>query len=620
MNKKEERSFISKLDILSGTPRLFISGYKSYSTIVGLMTTILILLIGISYAIYAIYVFIFDREMTVVKLRDNFITTNLNVPTKDFLFAFNVFNVSFNVEYFSSQELNLLSKKDVIKEPINSSYIVKIFYENPETKNIINVNYLETEYCEIGKNINQDIIKKYNFTDYRNYLCISEKSNKNITINKTHNTYFDIIISLNTTNINRIEKKIISMNESSIIFSVNYFEFQMYTPNDIISNTNITNPINFRKNYYYNELISTEILKYNQITIKYIDYLSDKGIIFKKHEYFNGFSLESSQEITQPLGSFDIINNNTYKEFILYFNGDNIESYQRMYKKLPSIIADIQGVISILITIGKFLVEFLCKYYLEVDTMSKIFQSKMFLNPENELKQKSIVRVKNKLDFKTSQRMNDGLINNLSQKNVIIKSEDDKKDIKINMNNDKNNELSLINTDLSKNMLNIKNNYLEKRNSNLIIENDNNKNIESQLLNEDDKSNNIINNKKCITKINYSLYSETFIKILGVKHGETQKKCVNSNSFTSRDYLYFILNKRKNIKIKIIEKVSKFLENILSIEEITGRAIDLDIIISLIHTKFGKEFNLPNYMRIWLRKDSELKEILENENKQNNLK
>ena len=67
--------------------------------------------------------------------------------------------------------------------------------------------------------------------------------------------------------------------------------------------------------------------------------------------------------------------------------------------------------------------------------------------------------------------------------------------------------------------------------------------------------------------------------------------------------------------MKIIDKLSKYLENTLSIEEIIGRAIELEVIISFIQTKFGGEFNLINYIEIWKKKDEELKKIIENESK-----
>ena len=67
--------------------------------------------------------------------------------------------------------------------------------------------------------------------------------------------------------------------------------------------------------------------------------------------------------------------------------------------------------------------------------------------------------------------------------------------------------------------------------------------------------------------------------------------------------------------MKLIDKLSTFLENILSVEEIVKRAIDLEIITSFIQLKFGKEFNLVNYMKTWVKKDSEFKKLLEDEGK-----
>ena len=67
--------------------------------------------------------------------------------------------------------------------------------------------------------------------------------------------------------------------------------------------------------------------------------------------------------------------------------------------------------------------------------------------------------------------------------------------------------------------------------------------------------------------------------------------------------------------MKVIDKLWVFLENTLSIEEITRRAIDLEIIISFIQLKFGKEFNLLNYMKIWIKKDDEFKKLLKYESK-----
>ena len=82
---------------------------------------------------------------------------------------------------------------------------VILYYINPNTKEILNKYNLETEYCEIGKNIDKSLIDKYNFTDYKNYLCINRNFDFDIIINKTHSVYIDIVIS----NFNEITKYVV---------------------------------------------------------------------------------------------------------------------------------------------------------------------------------------------------------------------------------------------------------------------------------------------------------------------------------------------------------------------------------------------------------------------------
>ena len=278
--------------------------------------------------------------------------------------------------------------------------------------------------------------------------------------------------TINLNNTDAIKQNITDKNENSIKGSINYFEFQMYSPNDIISNKNENNPINFRKNYFNYELVSPGTVNRNEINTKYVEYLSDKGYIFKRHENSNGFSIESIQTKTRDIGSVDFWKNNLYYVFRLYFNSDNIQSYQRTYKKLPAVLADISGIVSLLITVGQFMIGFLYKYYLETETISKIFKSKIFFNSKNKLKKRNNINLKNTLNYKKPiKKINNDLLNNSNQKNEIISIRDDNKinNKNININNDKNNELSLINNNLSKNILIIKNSSSEKQNIKIAI-------------------------------------------------------------------------------------------------------------------------------------------------------
>ena len=500
MEKNEKRSFIYKLDILSGNPGIYISGNKNYSTLFGLSVTFLIILVGVIYASYALYIYFYESEMSVVEQSENFMTADIKISTKDFLFAFNVFNVSMKMQYFWGKELNLLSGQNLSKKFTTDNYTVKLYYENPETKTVLKEYYLTTEYCEIGKNINKEIIDKYNFKDYEKYLCISEKSNTEIIINKDYNTYIDVIVSINLNNsTDGVKREIEHTDETSITFKMNYLQFELYTPNDIITNKNSSSPINFRKNFFYYELISSGTIKTTEIITKYIDYQSDNGYIIKRLNNFSGFSIESIQTKIQDLSSIDIVKSIIYNEFRLYFNGDNIAAYQRTYRKLPEIIADISGVVSLLITVGQIGVSFLCQNYLELKILSQLFRSKLFEDPKIKLKQKNVIKLKNADDPKSSRKESkNNFIDNSIKKNIIVYKKNSKSGCtNINIIYEKNNESNNINDDLSKNIMISKNDLAIKRNTQ---EKNYNKKIDNRLNNSEDDKNNKDNDKNISKK------------------------------------------------------------------------------------------------------------------------
>ena len=375
----------------------------------------------------------------------------------------------------------------------------------------------------------------------------------------------------------------------------------------------LTNPINFRKNYFNYELISPGVLEHTELLIKYIDYLSDKGVIFKNEKKFNGFYIGSTKKKSQDLKSIEIIQNIIYNEFRLYFNRDDITSYQRTYRKLPEILANITSVVLLLITIGQIIVGFLCKYYYEAETMSHVLQSKLFNDKKINMKKENII-VKNIIDYKSSQRdFNNNLIDNSNSNNEMINNENFKNNSNKSINKENINKLNLINNNKTVN----KNDFSIKGKSGITSENEFNKKIENNSCNNEDHidNNNIYTNKKKLSEINSGYYSKIFGKIIRANSNGNQTK-INTHSFSFSEYLYFIL-KKNNVRAKIIEKLSIFLQNTLSVEEIIRRGIDLEILISFIQSNFKQEFNLENHMKVWIKKDIELKKLLEDESKIN---
>ena len=613
MSKFEPRPFIYSLDFLSGTPGVFISGYKNFSTLFGLLTTIIISAISLAYVLYEFYLFYFEREMSVVELQDNFMTKETNISLNDFLFAFNVFNVNMTINYFYGKEINLKSGNNT-REPINQNFAVILYYENPETKEIINRYQLDVEYCEIGKNINQKIIDQYNFTEYKNYLCLSNKSsNFDLIINKTYNTYIDIVVSIFTKDSDDYGLNQIYSDLSKIIYKSRYIEFQLYSPDDIISNKNETNPIKFRKNYLSYELVSPGVLEHNEISTNFIDYSSDNAFVFKNKQNFKGLTLNAITKTTKNLERFPEVQNMIYSEFRLYLNPDTIESYERTYKKLPDIIADITGVFSLLFTAGKIYVFIFCQIFLKIETLSRTFRLKFNSSSKNKLKKyNKNIKIQNNLENESSQRdIKNNLISSISQQSKIVNNRNKKINNNIEVDN-QNNELGLINNSSKNKLINNSNCNPPKKNKEHKIKINNLGNIDNIKDNNTNSLNNNASKKNKLKKFNSTQYSEVLFKMIERYNIGKQKKCI---TFFFCYYLPSIFNRNKNNKTKIIEKISAFFEDSLSIEEIIGRKIDLENLIYFIRKKLGKESNLTNYIKILIHKDNEFKQIIEDENK-----
>ena len=605
MAKFETRSILYNFDVLSGTPGIFVSGHRNFSTLPGLIITILFIFIALFYTGYSIFFFLFERQMTVVELRDNFMTKNVTIPLNNFLFAFNVFNISMMMEYYWGKEINLNSAKDVTKKSLNNNFTIIINYINPENEEVIDKYYLETEYCEIGKNIDQEVIDKYNFTDYAQFLCLNRDLNFDILINQTHTVYIDIIISLKVENENIFNYQEIYIDDTVYLSNYNYLEFEIYTPNDIISNKNQSHPIKYRKNYFNYELLTVGDMERYEMSAKYIDYSSDKGFILQDKEKFKGITIESVTKKSLNLSSVEMAKDLLYYHFRYYLDSNYIESYERTYKKLPTILADITSVISLLITAGRFFISYLCKIYIETQTIFKIL--KFDKNVPSKIKIKKVNNAKNSINIsKSSTRQIEG---ESSKKNSELISINQPQKIRIssyfkkkrkprkknenntgvsNLNIYSSNDISRQDKSSQKDQINVKYTKSLKISNELININPGNK--------IDKKSNKNDNENKYKDKIDIKPGFKTVL-----------------NLFSLHDYFVYIFCKNKNNKTKLIDKISNLLEDSLSIEEIVKRNIDLKKVIQFINSKNGEEFNSFNIMKVLSNIDNEFIEILENE-------
>ena len=603
MSKFEPRKFIYNFDILSGKPSIFISGYRNYSTLTGLVLTIVILLVAIYYAVYSLFYFFCKKEITVVELQDNYMTKNVSLPLNNLLFAFNVFNVSMEMEYYWGKEINLNGANAVTKVAIDHNYTVVLSYINPENEKIIDKYYLEADYCELGKNIDQEIIDKYDFTDYSKYLCINRNHNFDILINKTHYVYIDVIVSINFDNENVFDHEDLYLDKNVYISAYNYLEFQVYTPNDLVSNKDKLEPIKFRKNYYNYELLTVGEMERYDMAAKYVDYSSDNGLIFKNEKQFYGIAIDSLTKKTLDLSSVKEAKHLLYFQFRYYLNPNSIESFERTYKKLPSVLADITSIISVLFTGGNFLISFLFKIYIETQTVFKVLRFDKDISSKIDLK-KVMTRVcsmdiskssTRQIDIEQSKKQLGGV--SINQPGEVRLSNYFKKKRKLHKKQKK--KISIFSNPYPSV------DYSSKDKSNKKNSNDM-KNMEpNEFINENENKNDNKNNEN---DRDNKRDDKSIIK-------PEQKMVIGLLSF--RDYFMYMFCRDKNYKTKTIDKFSNLLEESLSIEEIFRRAIDLQKTNQFVKSKFEEEFNSFSIMKVISNIDNTFMEILQKDRKSN---
>ena len=341
------------------------------------------------------------------------------------------------------------------------------------------------------------------------------------------------------------------------------------------------------------------------MSAKYIDYSSDKGFILQDKEKFKGITIESVTKKSLNLSSVEMAKDLLYYHFRYYLDSNYIESYERTYKKLPTILADITSVISLLITAGRFFISYLCKIYIETQTIFKIL--KFDKNVPSKIKIKKVNNAKNSINIsKSSTRQIEG---ESSKKNSELISINQPQKIRIssyfkkkrkprkknenntgvsNLNIYSSNDISRQDKSSQKDQINLKYTKSLKASNELI-----NINLGNKIDNKNNKND---NENKYNDKIDIKPGFKTAL-----------------NLFSLHDYFVYIFCKNKNNKTKINDKISNLLEDSLSIEEIVKRNINLKKIIKFINSKNGEEFNSFNIMKVLSNIDNEFIEILENE-------
>ena len=211
---------------------------------------------------------------------------------------------------------------------------------------------LYIEKCEFDKNINERykkiLIKKLNFgRPIEEFYRISSK-NWNLSLFYIPNVGYSFI------NLHIIIKNI-------SIYTPEKFESLIICENNIIDHNNKNKPIS--ESFIYHSTSVFNSLEYTNINynIQYIKYESDNGLFFKNNKYFEGISFSSLTSSRKTTDNYNLKSDmEKYKSSCVgdigfSINRANYDNYKRSYQKIPSLLAEIMSVISIIFEIGKII-------------------------------------------------------------------------------------------------------------------------------------------------------------------------------------------------------------------------------------------------------------------------
>ena len=522
-------------DMYGYTPYLFIGGYKRNGSLLGLLSTLLSIIIGVSISSYFILELFNKKNFTVI-------TSETNPEGIESI------KLTKNTFYFSFYLQDPISYKPIIDETI---YYPKIYYKIAKRSDkegfIWTQKSLEYGICELN-DFDENYHKFLLNYDLKNIYCIKNLS-ETIKGVFTKDEYSFIFVEFyeckNTTEKSNCKSK----------SEINYYlngSFMAIDYQDItIDPNNFSHPIIPKIGQFYTTL-SNNYFKEIHLYFKKILIETDKGLISSNIETKEYVQYNHNEDMI----SFKSSGNGDFLEFSIKF-ADKITKYLRTYTKAQTVISNIGGFLKFVQTTFWIL-----SYIFVENTVFQKMINKIFYFEESIIKQ-----AKNKLiNMKKTKRRSVFEMNS----NIIGTS---KKVLNINVKsnsifNNKGRQSFSSNSYLNSNM----NRQSYDQNSMLFY----------KMMNKDESNyfiNRIIGNKNINHYGSYNNKINSFLKSTENSLFIAENKKINLN-YCQRFCLKFSKKKKSNI-IMLYQKGIGLIEQKLDIISIIKDSFQLSIIKSM---------------------------------------
>ena len=385
-------------------PQLFIFNSKRYKSIFSSITSLLIILFSIGFAIISLYEYLKYESPNIAFSKDNDEKTERSILLKDLILAFQLVD---SIDNFYFNTLN--DSIGYFQADFN------IYYNNGS----MDYKLLDIENCEFGKNI--DLKYKDLFNNQSTYGRSLEEFYCLNTQNTNLSLFYNPKVGFSFVTLYIIFK-------NNTLYSPEQIQSFIISENNFINHINKNNPINkgyiFQFTGAYNSLEFTK----THYVFQYIEYESDEGFFYKKSKSFKGISFSDMISYRNNGERYGLNKNNSIIGAIGFLiNQSNFDSYKRTYQRLQSLLAEVMSVVNILLEIGIQISYIVCNKKMSKDIIE------MLLN-------------NNKRSSVQTSKINNNLLKNNGKKDIISERKEiiDGTNAIININNnEKNDEIKL---------------------------------------------------------------------------------------------------------------------------------------------------------------------------------
>ncbi len=565
---------IKSLDFFGTLITFRINNDLEYKSLLGGISSIIFFIISSTYILYESYFFIKRKNVDFIYSKKTIETPFVNLTKIGYRFAFglqyeeNDTSCILNTLKYFNYSISLIENIDskiIIETPIELKLC-----EKSDFRNIVNRTFesrqLDKMYCPIINNLN-------------------------FTVDGTMMDFYYKYILLK---IWLTEYTLNNFDEFKNFVEENPLEMSYYFLDNAIDYENKKNPIPFFLNYLF-KAIDINYQKNTEIILSPIEFLNDDNLIIKKSEKYFGSTIDNHVDSFHQINEPNDLNQRLLGKFILKAS-PIMFSLSRSYQKIPSLIADLSGILEQILFLILLIVNFFERKCIDIKLIKKMIKFKGNKNYNIEylidvfnrnIVNNKLYEIINKQDMCIEKNGKLGIKSRRKSLDILLKEKNLFENVKyLKIENDKKNNLNI--PFQKKNILVNKNNENNFKNEKIDYDNIyNNSNQNLNIHSCEKKFTNIviesIDSCRKNNTINYYNTKLSFNEIKNLKYNYI--KNISICSLLLSQFL-FCINKNQKRKKIFYQKAEDKIHYYLDIYNYIKKMQEIDL---LIYTLFDND-------------------------------